>query len=256
MMHRFGIPLLGLIFCAAAQAESNNNPTTKPASTTKGELELGVISTTGNTETNSIQGKLSITQDLESWKSNYVFDALYKDEKVDDNGVKKTQTSAEKYFASTQFDYKLLNQHSALFLFASYEQDRFSGYDYQTSVAAGYSEHFLRTAPHDLTLSAGPGYSMSKNAADGEKNDTVIIRLAMNYKFTLSENARFQQTLSTEAAVDSEDNSKTKSETSVAAKVMGDLSLKAGYAITHNSEVPDGTENTDTSTTLSVIYVF
>lgn len=248
-MHRFWIPMFGLLLGSATQAEET-------APSTKGELELGIISTTGNTETNSVQGKLSITQDLDSWKSNYVFDALYKDEKVDDNGVKKTQTSAEKYFASTQFDYKLLNKHSALFVFASYENDRFSGYDYQTSIAAGYSEHLLRTEPHDLTLSAGPGYSMSKNAADDEKNDSVIVRLALSYKYTLSENARFQQTLSTEAATDSEDNTKTKSETSIAAKVMGDLSLKAGYALTHNSQVPDGTENTDTSTTLSVIYVF
>ena len=245
------LPLLGLAVSASVMAEETAAP-----STTKGEVELGVISTTGNTETNSVKGVVSITQDLDAWKGTYVLNALYKDEKVDDNGVEKTQISAEKYFASSQFDYKLLNKHSALFVFASYEDDRFSGYDYQGSFALGYSDRVLRTQPHDMTLSAGPGYSINKSSEDGEINRSVIIRLAMDYKYQISESARFQQVLSTEAAVDSEDNSKSKSETSIAAKVVGGLSLKAGFAVTHNSEVPNGTENTDTSTTLSLLYVF
>ena len=223
---------------------------------TTGEVELGFVSTSGNTETNSIKGKLAVTQDFPSWNNNYTFDTLFKEEKVeDDNGSKQTKTSAERYFSSAQGDYKLDEKHSALFVYGSYENDRFAGFEHQNSVAAGYSDQVFGNESSSLKYDAGPGYFYNERN-DGSTEEGGIIRLALDYRLRLSETAKFKQTISTEAALESNDNSKSKAETSLSATLMGNLSLKASFNVIHNSEVPDDKEETDTTTSVSILYLF
>jgi len=244
----FSKTLVGLSVIGAANSLWAVEPIT-------GEVEFGFVSTTGNTETTSIISKLSVTQDLENWKNNYLIDTLFKEEKVDVNGTKQTQTSAERYFASAQGDYKLNEESSALFVYGSYEHDRFSGYDQRNTLAVGYADQIFKDSHSLLTYNAGPGYFYDKEN-DGTTEEGGIIRLALDYQNNLSETAKFKQLLSTEAALESDDNTKSKSETSISAKLMGNLSLKAAYSIIHNSNVPDGTEETDSTTSVSVLYLF
>jgi len=253
--------LSSLLFSAStlAQVEPENiEPTdvTKPAKKPlQGEVELGLINTSGNTESSSLKSKLSITHDLTHWRNNYEISTFYKDEEVEANGVRETQVSEEKYFASVQGNYKLINNGSALFLYASYEDDRFSGFDYQQSFAAGYSNKVIDNDTTTFTYNAGPGYRFSK-LDTGDTEEGGFIRLAIDFKYQITETARFSQALSTEAAVESDDNTRTKSETAISASILGSLSLKAAFIIDNNTEVPAGVEDTDTETTLSVLYIF
>ncbi|GAA6135986.1 DUF481 domain-containing protein [Oceaniserpentilla sp. 4NH20-0058] len=220
-----------------------------------GEAELGFVSTTGNTETTSVKAKVSVTQDLDNWKNTYLLDTLFKEEEVVINGNKQNQTSAERYFASAQGDYKLNEDHSALFVYGSYEDDRFSGYEYQSSIAAGYADQMFSDETSFLNYNVGPGYFFSEQN-DGETTDGAILRLALDYQLSLSETAKFKQALSSEIAFESEDNTKTRSETSISASLMGNLSIKASYNIIHNTEVPAGNDDVDTTTSVSVLYIF
>lgn len=220
-----------------------------------GEIELGIIATSGNTETSSVKSKLSVTQDFEKFKNSYLVDTLFKEEKIDSNGAKKTQTSAERYLASAQADYKLNEKHLALFVYGSYENDRFAGFDQQNSLAVGYSDQLFANANSFLNYSAGPGY-FYKKLNDQTTEEGGIFRLALDYQNTLSATAKFKQVISTEAAFESNDNTKTKSETSIAATLMGNLSLKASYNLIHNSKVQSGIDELDTTTSLSVLYLF
>ncbi|MCU4676592.1 DUF481 domain-containing protein [Catenovulum sp. 2E275] len=224
------------------------------------EVELGVIATSGNTESTSLKGKLKITQELENWKNNYQLDTLYKKDEVtveDDagNDVTEEQTTAQKLFVSAQGDYKLNDEHAALFIYGSYTDDRFSGYDYQSVVAAGYTDQLFTTTNSFLKYDIGPGYTFNETD-DGEKNESAIVRLAAEYQYKLSANAKFSQLLSTEAALESSENTRTKSETSVSANLMGNLSMKAAYTVIHNSEVPANKEKTDTMTSVTLVYIF
>ncbi|WP_017444561.1 DUF481 domain-containing protein [Gayadomonas joobiniege] len=225
-----------------------------------GEVELGIIATSGNTETTSIKGKVSITHDMENWRNQYQLDALYKKDEIQTeiNGqtVDQEQTTAQRVFASAQGDYKLNTEHSALFIYGSYEDDRFSGYNYQSTIAAGYSDQLFENDASFLKYSVGPGYTFNELEKTGETNEAVVMRLAAEYQYKLSENAKFTQLLSTEAAFDSDENTRTKSETAVSAKLMGNLSLKAAYTMTHNSEVAEDKENLDTTTSITLVYLF
>ena len=123
------------------------------------------------------------------------------------------------------------------------------------AIAAGYADQVFGDETSSLEYNAGPGYFFSE-LNDGSTEEGGIIRLALDYRLTLSETAKFKQTISTEAALESNDNTKSKAETSVSAKLMGNLSLKASFNVIHNTEVPEDKEETDTTTSLSILYLF
>jgi putative salt-induced outer membrane protein YdiY len=210
--------------------------------------EFGYIATTGNTETTSIKGKLSAHQELTQWSNDFIAEVLYKKDEIDD----VEQTTAQKYFLSGQGNYKLDNPDHRLFGFASYEDDRFSSYNYQATLAAGWSQKVWEDDASKLNYSIGPGYSFSETT-DGEEQNGMIVRGALDYQWKISDTAHFKQLLSTEIG---EDNTKSKSETSISAQISGGLSLKVSLILDHNSDVADDTDNLDTQTAVTLVYSF
>lgn len=262
-MKKYLLGLSALALSAAVQADESTKSTSVDA-------EFGAILTSGNTESTALKGKVDTKQEFEKWRTNYIIEALYKEDQVeleDENGdsYKDNQKTAEKYFASAQGDYKLDAEHRGLFIFASYDVDKFSGYDYQATAALGYSDRLYKSDRSLLTYSVGPGYSVAQeedtqdeegNFIKGETLESVIVRLAATYKYKFSENAKFTQVISSDYAPDSEKNTKTRSETAITTKINNDFALKASYIITHNSTVPEDKENTDTQTALTLVYSF
>ena len=220
--------------------------------------EFGFISTTGNTETTSFKGKLAAHQELQMWSNDFVLESLYKKDEV--NGESKT--TAQKYFLSGQGNYKLDNPDHRLFGFASYEDDKFSSYDYQATLAAGWQQKLWEEKTSKFSYSIGPGYAFSKtrdtiddngNVVKGQSENGLIVRGALDYQWKISDTATFKQLLSSEVG---EDNTKSKSETSLSAQISGSLSLKVSLIMDHNSKVAEEKENLDTQTAVTVVYTF
>ncbi|MBC6906224.1 DUF481 domain-containing protein [Saccharophagus sp. K07] len=234
------------------------------------DAELGVLLTSGNTESTALKGKLNLKQELESWRTKYVLEALYKEDQLEivENGVARTeeQTTAEKYFASAQADYKLDNQYRSLFIFGSYEEDKFSGYDFQASIAAGFSDRLFQGTQSFFDYSVGPGISMSRTdevrdangvlVTDNIYDESIMVRLAALYQYDFSDNAKFTQTFSSDVALEDGANTKSKAETALIANINQSLAMKASFIITHNSEVPEDRTSTDRQTALTLVYTF
>lgn len=239
----FALPLL--LVCTAPVAQEQQDFTM--------EGELGIIVTTGNTETTSIKAKLSAHHELERFSNDYVIEGLYKEDEItNDEGEEVSETTAQQYFISGQANYKLDNPNKRIFGFLSYEDDRFSGFDYQSTVAAGYSEILWDDESSKFEYSVGPGYSYDK-LNNGETVQGVILRAALDYRWNISETAVFRQLASTEIG---SDNVKSKSETSVSARLYEDLSMKVALSLDHNSDVPAGRDNLDTQTSVTLVYTF
>ncbi|WJG10216.1 DUF481 domain-containing protein [Aliiglaciecola sp. LCG003] len=217
--------------------------------------EFGFIMTTGNTETTSVVGKLSAHHELEQWSNDFIFEALYKKDEVEQtDGSKQSQTTEQKLFVSGQGNYKLENPDHRLFIFGSYEDNRFSSYDYQSTVAVGWNQKLWADDTSSFEYSIGPGYSYSKTNTDpSETVKGMIVRGALDYKWTISDNAKFEQLLSTEVGAD---NTKSKSVTALSAKLNDSLSMKFAVTMTHNSDVADDRENLDTQTGVTIVYTF
>jgi putative salt-induced outer membrane protein len=218
--------------------------------------ELGFIFTSGNTETTSANGALNAKQELEMWSNEFTFKALYKKDTVD--GVETT--SADKKFASAQGNYKLENPEHRLFGFASYEDDRFSEFDFQSTLAVGWNQKLWKDDTSSFEFSIGPGYSFADRFVidiDGnlttESENGVLVRGAFAYGYSLSETAKFTQTFSTEVG---SNNTKSRAESAVSAKIAGGLSMKVALKLDHNSDVTGVRDNLDTEASVNLVYTF
>ena len=219
-----------------------------------GAAELGAIFTAGNTETTSVKGRLDLKQALEKWDNEYQFDVLFKEDEVTDSttGEERTEKTAEKYYVSAKGNRRLEDENSKLFVFASHTDDEFAGVSKYTTIAAGYGRRLLETAHTSLDADIGPGYAFGEQS-DGEDIEDVIVRASAHFQWAVSENAKFEQRISTEAGAD---NTRTISETSLITQINGSLSMKLGLTITNNTEVPADTEKTDTESTVTLVYSF
>ena len=88
-------------------------------------------------------------------------------------------------------------------MFSSYEDDRLSNFDYQATIAGGWSQKVWKTDKSAFEYSIGPGYSFSETQT-GEDTSSFIVRGSLAYKWFISDTAKFTQTVSTE--VGSENN--------------------------------------------------
>ncbi|WP_336366022.1 DUF481 domain-containing protein [Marinobacter sp. C2H3] len=217
----------------------------------KGEAELGVLMTSGNTDETNVNGRLALTHEVERWRNNAELSTNYSQT---DN-----TTTAEQYQAALQTDYKFA-ERQFWFVRGAWEKDRFSGYDFESSLTTGYGNRVWEQGDRSfLDLSAGAGYRYNKLEEPDENGDDTekeaIARLAGQFDYALSENALFRQKLSTEVGLD-ENNTISKSETSLQANVVGNLSMKVAYRVKHVSDPPAGSTSTDTETSLSLLYGF
>lgn len=250
----------------AADGEEKKKP--KPLSV---EAEVGMMVTSGNTDSTSFAGKLDISQDLKKWKNNYIFSAFYKEDEVviDDGGpgpdITESQTTADKVFASIQSDYKLDSEHQGLFAYVSYEDDKFSGFDYQATIAVGYSNRLFETDKSWLDYSVGPGMAIARTLETtddigtiipSEKTETFAVRLSGSYVYNFTDNAKFTQKLSSDISGDSDKNTKTKSETGVTATINGSMALKLSYIISHNTQPPFDKEKRDTISAVTLVFTY
>lgn len=233
------------------------------------EAELGVLLTSGNTESTALSSRVDVKQDLRDWRNNYVAEGLYKEDELtitaDGQRSELSRVSAERYFLSAQTDYKLNEQHRGLFLFGSYEEDKFSGYDYQTSIAAGYSDRLFDSPRAYFDYSIGPGFTANRTAetrnddgefVDNQTEESAIVRLSGFYVYEFSDNAKFSQSIASDAAFESGVNTRSKAVSAVTANLNDSFALKSSFTVTHNSEVPELLENTDTTTAITLVYSF
>lgn len=209
----------------------------------KGEAELGLVTTTGNTEIETINGRGKISYAHENCTDSLSFEGL---KTSDDLGV-----TAKKVASTAKMEHKY-GDHNYFFILLKYENDEFSGFDYQTSEAIGYGRSVIDEKNMFLKLEIGPGARQSKLLTGGTDRETTIWAGA-NYEWAISKTSKFTEVLTVEAG---EDSNITKSVTALTSQIAGSLAMKVTYTVKNNSEAPLGVEKKDTETALTLIYNF
>lgn len=209
----------------------------------QGSVAFGYLHTTGNSNTTSLNGKALAGYKRGNWLDSLSFAAL--------NASQDNVRTAESYEANGQSDYSL-SDNDYLFGMADYLSDRFSGYDRQTTEAAGYGRRLVNTDTQQLGVELGVGARQSR-FTDDTSDSGVIERLALNYLWKFSENSNFSENLSVEHG---SENTVTQSVTALTANLAGNFALSVSYTVKHNSTVLPGFKNTDTITAVSLVYGF
>ena len=231
-----GLLLFSLSFPLSGNSQEDDGPWS-------GRAALGYLATTGNTENSSLNAAFGLGYDAGRWHHSLDVTAI--------GAAENDVTTAEAYSigAKTKYDFSEFNY---VFGLVDWNKDKFSGYDQQVSEAVGYGRRILNSDRHVLNLEVGAGARQS-DLRDGTSQNETILRLGGDYAWKLSETADFSQVIVVEAG---EDNTFLESVTSLRATLMDNIALVASYTIKQNTDVPPGSEKTDTFTALSLEYAF
>ncbi|WP_455202852.1 DUF481 domain-containing protein [Kaarinaea lacus] len=229
---------LTLLVSASHAAEEEKKPTTWRA-----DIGLGYVRTTGNTDTQTIKGKVDAVKEVEKWRHTLLAEGLNNS----DHGV----ATAERYFLSGKSDYKF-RKFDYVYVTATYDNDRFSGFQYRTTVSAGYGRRIIHKPTLSLDGEIGPGARYSK-ADSGETDEEYLARLAANLKWNISDNSEFAQDLFSDIG---EDTTINRSVTALTANINSVLALRLSYTVRYTSDVPPGIEKTDTESVVNIVYKY
>ncbi|WOH36188.1 DUF481 domain-containing protein [Thalassotalea fonticola] len=211
-----------------------------------GDVDFGYTNLTGNTEETTTSGKVHVLRESAPWKYVAHFETLYSES--------NDEKSAERWGAFTRLEYNF-TEKNYVFGRISYDEDKFSGYDSQSTATAGLGWNLIESEDMDWDFETGVGYRSAKveDPLVAEDEEETIVRLSTLFSWKFSPTASFVQLLSTEIG---EENTISLSESALKVQVIGQLSLKLSYIVKHTEEVPVDTEDTDTETVVSVTYSF
>ena len=145
--------------------------------------------TTGNSEETKVNGRLGLIHETGTWRNSGDFSSRYTEA--------EDQTTAEEYKAALEANRKF-DDHQYWFVRGSWEDDRFSGYDFESTLTTGYGSRVWQSGDRSfLDLSAGAGYRQQAHAGDVDTSRDVekeaIARLAGQFDYGLSETSLFRK---------------------------------------------------------------
>lgn len=210
-----------------------------------GEVGLGYLATSGNSDTTSLNGKLLVDYAQGNWKNAFAASAI---SSADDEA-----STAERYLVTDKLDWNF-TERDYIFGAVEWEKDLFGGVRERTSQTVGYGRHILTGPVHLLDAEIGAGARQLQNNDVGRtREDDAIGRAFGKYQWALSETSTFIQTLKVESGAE---NTFTESVTELKLSVVGNLFAALSYTVKHNSDVPADTKKTDTFSAVNLSYAF
>lgn len=259
MNHKYALSALCLLplisYTVAAEATAK-----KPAFTAS--AELGFLYKTGNTKSADVKAGFNLKHEKDKWRTVAAFNILTKKlETEDDSGNAEFETTDNKWDILTQTNYTI-GEAGKNYLYANlaHEQDKFSGFESQSSFSAGWGRHWYETKTSSFFADVGPGikYDVTRetDTMRSQNSTNLIIQAQALYQHKFNEYVEFKQFFVARQATESGENSVYKSETSVTAKLIDALQLKFAIRVDYDTEVEDGFENTNSETSMTLIYSF
>jgi putative salt-induced outer membrane protein len=227
-----------LFFCSQGFAAAEEEP-----SIWSTDVELGAVSTSGNTEQSNVKFRVDSARDKGQLLQNFHGDIF----RAETDGA----DTADNLYAFYRAGFKLDDKQS-LFGRLAYEEDAFSGFDRQIDLTSGYSRKFVDSEKFRFAVETGVGARRTE-LETGDKGTEGVVRIAGFFEWSVSENALFKQLLSFEVG---EDLTTSRSESSLETAIVGNLAMKLAIKVTHFSDVLPGKENPDPESTVTLVYKF
>ncbi len=223
-----------------------------------GKGQAGYVMSRGNSDTDAANVKLELNLLRDDWMHNLLVDGLY--------GRSAGIASAQRWDARLQSDYTFSARWFA-FGALKYENDRFSGFQYQATGSAGVGYKVFDSDTTKLSLQAGVGYrslrpeTVTKDPATGavisrvplETESEVVATTGLDFMHRFNPSTRLTDKLISESG---SANTSIRNDLALEVKMSRKLSLAAGVSVLENTNPPPGVKQTDTITTLNVVYAF
>ena len=244
-------------FIAALVAAPISVHADEPPTGWSGKGQVGYVMSRGNSDTDSANAKLDLSLLRNDWKHILLLDGLF--------GRNAGITSAERWDARLQSNYQV-NVHLFSFAALSYQDDRFSGFQYQASASGGLGYKFVDSDTTRLSAQIGVGYRslrpelLIKNDAGAvieripQPTQTEVVGTAgIDYSQQFNASTKLLDKLGAESG---SSNTSIRNDLTLEVKMNSKLSLAAGLSVLENTKPPAGLKRTDTITTLNLVYAF
>jgi putative salt-induced outer membrane protein len=221
--------------------------------------EAGFVSAHGNSSTETANAKIEIIREVNRWKYTLATSGLY--------GRSAGITSSQHFDGRVQTDKSFgAEQRSFWFGAVRYEDDRFSGFDYQTTVTTGLGRKFIDTEATKLAIQIGAGYRLLRPETLvrdpftdevvarvlGERSHDGVANGAVNFSHAFNDHTKIVDALLTESG---QANTLTRNDLSLEVKMVKTFAVSLGYSIRHNTAPAAGLKRTDTLTTVNLVYL-
>ena len=223
-----------------------------------GKGQVGYVMSRGNSSTDAANAKIDLFLLTPQWKHAFTLEGLF--------GRSAQVTSAERWDLRLQSDYTI---NTKLFAFGAlaYQDDRFSGFEYQASASGGLGYKFFDSDKTKLSAQLGVGYRvlrpeiLLRDDASGavigriplDRQSEAVGTAGIDFMHQFNTSTKLTNKLIVESG---SSNTSIKNDLALEVKMSKKLALAAGYSILHNTKPADDVKRTDTTTTLNVVYAF
>lgn len=219
-----------------------------------GKGGAGLVLSRGNTVTNTANASLDLINELEEWRHQFSLSGIYASD--------SEKATAQRWNVQEQTDWKF-SDRGFWFGKVRYEQDRFSGYEFQGTASTGVGHKLFDTDLTKLSAQIGAGYRVSEvsetTADDGITfipsyyEREMIFSGAFDYRRALSETTSVLDKFTIEAGPS---NTFWQNDLQLQLKINTTLAVAVGFTVKRNSAPSPGFVSTDTLTTLNLVYEF
>jgi putative salt-induced outer membrane protein len=238
--------VLGLsTFPAMAQEAEDAAEAPEPIWT--GSLGLAYLATTGNSETSTFG--LSFTTERRPTPWGLTITGRFN--RNEDDGV----LTAERYSLGGRAR-RALGERWEFFGGLSAEKDEFAGFDLLLLAEAGVTYKALVGPKHHLSFDAGVTWTDENRIEPEPDVDFLGAVLGLDYEWKISDNSSFIQALDFYPNFDESSDWRLTSMTALQSAVNSWLAVKLGYEIRYRNQPIGDNEDTDTTSTASVVFTF
>lgn len=221
-----------------------------------GDIELGLVLSSGNTQSTAIRTNAELMHELTDFRNKYLVQTLIQRNSQFDQetGDKTRYTTAQRVNLVGQSNYKFYQSEHSIFGRAAYLNDRFGAFEEQGSLAAGYAMRAYQNGDDYLDLETGPGIAYQQTS-DKNTSTGMIWWVAANLDYHLTESNSFRQALEWSVSLDGK-NSSWQSRSSLTSQVNGRLSMRLNFTVKYDSNPGQFRQKTDTETSATLVYSF
>ena len=217
-----------------------------------GQGEAGFVSASGNTDSENLNIGLKFTNAGPVWTHDLAFFAYTSSA----DGVDTAESYSVDYTAK-----RALSERSFIFGTLGFLDDDFDGFTEQLNVGVGYGYKIIDTEPVGWETGIGIGYRDTQQLIvlddgteiEGEDVSSATLILRSDYRNQLTANTQFLDVFQADIGAD---NTFIQNEAAIVVAMNESFSLKAGFIIRHNTDPPAGADDTDTITSLNLVYDF
>lgn len=215
-----------------------------------GEAALNGSVTTGNTETTDVGFGLKLAKETDKWKHSVKASADY--------GRSDGNTNKSRYALGYQID-RDINDRLYGYANADYFSDDFGAFKQGYFLGTGLGYQILPDAPLTWNLEAGGGYRSQKarlalNNPTGLPSNTeneLAGRIFSDVDYVFNDSVSAYN--DTEMLYSASDTFFTN-EVGVTSQLFDSFALRASFRVEHHTDVPVGTEKTDTISRIGIVY--